>query len=211
MKAKALTAITLIAVLALLLSGPATAQGPEPPGPRPPGPKEPWPGFPGLPRGGPYQTPDGYWAMPEGAHLPLEAAGVAPQATGGPDDFGYTWDDSVLFNWIDATGGTDTGMSGDSWGQKVGPIPLPFSFKFYENTYTSLYIAASGYLAFTDYGTWPSQRRIPSPDTPNNVIAPYWTPIYIGTGGWIRYLSGGTFPNRYFVVEWHDVKGGSPS
>ncbi|MGC8947522.1 MAG: hypothetical protein ACP5N6_15380, partial [Anaerolineae bacterium] len=80
MKAKALTAITLIAVLALLLSGPATAQGPEPPGPRPPGPKEPWPGFPGLPRGGPYQTPDGYWAMPEGAHPPLEAAGISPQA-----------------------------------------------------------------------------------------------------------------------------------
>ncbi|MBC7228326.1 MAG: hypothetical protein H5T61_14025, partial [Thermoflexales bacterium] len=46
-----------------------------------------------------------------------------PQATGGPDDFGYWWDDSVGFNWIDAvSGGTDTGMSGSSYGQKVGPI-----------------------------------------------------------------------------------------
>jgi hypothetical protein len=43
------------------------------------------------------------------------------------------------------------------------------------------------------------------------VIAPYWTPVYIGTGGWIRYLSGGTAPNRYFVVEWHDVAGGGPT
>ena len=183
MKAKSLIVITLLAVLALLLSGPATAQEPEPPVPPYP-PQEPGKPF------GPFRTPEGHWFMPEGARPPLEAAGISPQATGGPDDFGYTWNDSVPLNWIDATGGTDTGMSGSGSGRKVGPISLPFPFKYYENTYTSLYIAASGYLAFTDERTWPSQGRIPSPGKPNNVIAPYWTPIYIGTGGWILLCQG---------------------
>jgi len=167
-----------------------------------------------------------------GAHLPvtmtLTSAGpelnpadnsavaevIANPRPGGPDDFGYTWDDSVPLNWIDATSGTDTGMSGSSSGQKVGPITLPFSFKYYENTYSSLYIAASGYLAFTDEGTWPGQSRIPLPAKPNNVVAPYWTPIYVsstGPTGRVYYKSGGTAPNRYFVVEWHDVNGGSSS
>ena len=217
MKARSLIVIVVLAVLALLSSTGATAQGPQAPAPPyptrepglPPG-ARPWePEF-GKPFG-PYRTPDGYWAVPEGARPAIEAAGVSPQGSGGPDDFGYTWDDSVPFHWIDATGGTDTGLSGESWGKAVGPISLPFSFKYYENTYTSLYIAASGYLGFTDEETWLAQSQIPLPSTPNNVIAPYWTPVYIGTGSWIRYLSGGTAPNRYFVVEWHNVRGGSPS
>ncbi len=214
MKAKTLTVITLLAVLALLLSGPATAQGPQPSAPSypsrepdlPPG-APPWePEF-GKPFG-PYRTPDGYWVVPEGARPPIEAAGISPQATGGPDDFGYTWDDSVALNWIDATGGTDTGMGGFSYGQKVGPISLPFPFKYYENTYTSLYIAASGYLAFTDEGTWPWQTTVPSPGKPNNIIAPYATPLNLATSGpanRIYYTSGGDSPNRYFVVEWYRV------
>jgi len=35
----------------------------------------------------------------------------APEVSGGPDDYGYTWDDSGAFSWIDATGGTHTGLS----------------------------------------------------------------------------------------------------
>jgi hypothetical protein len=111
-------------------------------------------------------------------------------------------------NWIDAAGGIDTGLSGDSWDQATGPILLPFPFKYYENTYSEVYIAAGGYLAFTEASSWDHQSHIPSPEQPNNVIAPYWTPTYIGAGSWVRYVSGGTAPNRYFAVEWHDVKGG---
>ena len=203
-----------LVLFSLMLSpiGPAGAQGPLPP--QPPTPEPPFPpGGEGGRPGEPVQNPDGLWYMPEGARPPMEAQGIGPLATGGSDDFGYTWDDSVAFNWIDATSGTDTGMSGLSHDQKVGPIPLPFSFKFYENTYTSLYIAASGYLGFTDYGFWPSQGWIPSTSTPNNVIAPYWTTIYLesaGPTGRAYYASGGSAPNHYFVVEWYDVKGGPP-
>jgi len=137
-----------------------------------------------------------------------DAPAAAPQSTGGPDDFGYTWDDSVALNWIDATSGTDTGMSGDSWFQKVGPINLPFAFKYHENTYTSLYIAASGYVGFTADSNWPCSGDVPAPGTPNNVVAPYWACYSLassGPAGRVYYHTGGTAPDRYFVVEWYGV------
>jgi hypothetical protein len=158
--------------------------------------------------GSPRQSPDGKWYMPADAALAEEsAATMSPGDVGGPDDFGYTWDDSVTFNWISAGSGINTGMTGSGWDQATGPVSLPFTFKYYEDTYSQVYIAAAGYLAFTEADNWDDQDAVPSPSGPNNVIAPYWTPTYISSG-WVRYLSGGTAPNRYFVVEWHDLKGG---
>ena len=206
MKRKLFVLLTIIGLFSVLL-GPGMAFAQEPP--PPPTPEPPFPGGEGGRPAGAQQGPDGTWFMPEGASTMAPDHAVVPLASGGPDDFGYTWDDTVAFSWIDATTGTDTGMSGSSYGQKVGPISPPFSFKFYENTYTSLYIAASGYLGFTDYSSWPWQSQIPSPSTPNNVIAPYWTPLDLesaGPTGRVYYNSGGSAPNRYFVVEWHDVK-----
>lgn len=201
MKAKTLTAITLIAVLALTLDGPATAQGPQPPGHQPPSPKNPW--LPGSLHGSPYQTPNGLWVMPEDAHPPLGTTGVAPQATGGPDDFGYTWDDSVPLSWINASGGTDTGINSST--DHVGPINIGFSFKYYENAYAQLYISRFGFVAFNDNNIYNSQSRIPSPEKPNDVIAPHWVPAY-DVNGYVRYLRGGTAPNRWFVVEWNRLE-----
>lgn len=123
----------------------------------------------------------------------------------GPDTYGYMWS-AETFSWIDASAGTDTGMSGYASG--VGPIPLPFSFKFYENTYNEVYISGKGFVTFSDWGDWGYWEHVPDTVRPNNLVAPYWTPVYIPAGAWVRYLSGGTAPNRYFVVEWHDVTGG---
>ena len=151
-----------------------------------------------------YDLTSGLWMAEPGITLPA----VALATTGGPDDFGYTWDDSVTYNWIDATTGTDTGMSGSSSNQRAGPFTLPFTFRFYENTYSTVYIAASGFLAFTDEGTWPSQSRIPDPARPNNVVAPYWAPGALSSGGTTGrafFASGGSAPNRYFVAEWYRV------
>jgi len=128
------------------------------------------------------------------------------RSEGGPDDFGYTWSDSEPFSWIDTSGGTDTGLTGMSYEQGTGPIDLPFTFNFYGFDYSQIYIAASGYTSFSDSDTWPWQQKIPSVKIPNNIIAPYWSPNEIIDGtGWVKYDSGGSEPNRYFVVEWHDV------
>ncbi len=152
------------------------------------------------------QGPDGYWYY---VGSPTRKPEIQPKANGGPDDFGYTWDDTEPYNWIDATGGTDTGMSGHSWGQGVGPVALPFPFKFYEHTYNALYIAASGYVGFVEEDYW-ADPRIPSPVHPNNIIAPYATILNLsdsGPTGRVYYASGGQAPNRYFVVEWYQVPG----
>jgi hypothetical protein len=205
MRQKLFALMTLATLLASLLIMPsALAKEPEPPCP-----VNATQSYPRLPNGELCRTRDGtYYTAAGAAQSEDPSATMSPQATGGPDDFGYTWDDSVALNWIDATGGTHTGLSGSSNGQKTGPIGLPFSFKYYENTYNSLYIAASGYLAFTDEGTWPWQPDVPSPAAPNNLIAPYAAPFDLAASGSINrvyYTSGGTVPNRYFVVEWYQV------
>ena len=131
----------------------------------------------------------------------------SPQDTGGPDDFGYTWNDTVAFSWIDATTGTDTGMYGYSGYQSVGPITLPFSFKYYENTYDQVWIGGSGYMGFTNF-TSNYRDDIPSPYDPNNGIAPYWSIFQLAESGpanRVYYATGGIAPNRYFVAEWYQV------
>ncbi len=217
MKAKILSTSVLLLSLALLvalLPGGATftkGQGPEPPNiglqslPCPPeggcGSDKPY---------GPWQkSPEGYRYMPEGTRPPVEAAGVGLQATGGPDDFGYTWDDSVVFNWIDATGGTDSGLTG--FDEYLGPVEIGFDFKFYENTYSHLYFNTNGLVAFGErfYHYSYSNRSIPNPAPPNNFIAPFWDDLCVrcpdDNSGTIYYMQGGSAPNRYFVIEWHEV------
>jgi len=80
-----------------------------------------------------------------------------PADSGGPDDFGYTWSDNVPLNWINASGGTDTGI--DSSTDHVGPVDIGFPFKYYENTYSDLYISRHGFLAFNDTSLYNSQSR----------------------------------------------------
>ena len=138
-----------------------------------------------------------------------QLANVSPLSTGGPDDFGYTWDSSVALSWIDATNGTVAEVSNRYSNEATGPIALPFTFKYYENSYSSLYITAYGYVSFLNADDWPWQPHIPSPSTPNTIVAPYATPINIATTGTTNrafYKSGGTAPNRYFVTEWYQAK-----
>ena len=85
---------------------------------------------------------------------------------------------------------------------------MEFSFDYYESTFTSIYIAASGYIGFTNSGEWPWNLYLPSEPDPNNVIAPYVAPLRLATAGpanRIYYLRGGSEPNRYFIVEWYQV------
>jgi hypothetical protein len=131
-----------------------------------------------------------------------QGKGITPQAIGGPDDFGYTWDDSVPFNWIDAAGGTDTGLSSNC--TDLVAVPISFPFKFYENTYSTAYVSLNGYFTFAPgYGCdW--YGKVPSPDMPNDVIAPYWGG-FTSVAGRVKYLQGGTSPNRYLVIEWYQM------
>ena len=203
-----LTAFGLVVVLSMALSGavtvvaqpvspptdPAEQQVPEPQG------------LGDFAAGGPVQSDDGLWRMPADATPPAEGVDV-PQSTGGPDDFGYTWDDSEPLNWIDASGGINTGINASV--DHAGPFDIGFPFKYYENTYGQLFVSRFGFLAFNDTGIYNSQSRVPSAEKPDDVIAPHWVPTD-RLDGYLRYLHGGTAPNRWFVVEWNRLVSEDP-
>jgi len=131
---------------------------------------------------------------------------VAASFPGGPDNFGYTWDDAVPFNWIDATTGIYIGLTGNN--QFTGTIEIGFPFRFYENTYTQLYASTNGLVTFGQGASQYSNQSIPNLTPPNNFIAPFWDDLAVGSpynSGKVYYKQGGPALNRYFVIEWYNV------
>ena len=127
-----------------------------------------------------------------------------PQSAGGPDAFGYVWDDTTTYSWIDTSGGTSVSLRDDDW---AGPFPLGFTFNFYGQNYTQFYIDSNGYIGFdpTQKASYWSNVRLPSAHRPNNVVAPFWEDFDPTQGGVIRYRTVGTSPNQMMVVEWSNV------
>jgi len=129
---------------------------------------------------------------------------------GGSDEFGYTWDDTVPVDWIDATTGTDTNFNGYSPFQSLGPITITFPFSYYENVYSHLWINAGGYLAFSEQHAQGNSPvgTFPNPNLSRNAIAPLWSYLNLaesGTTNRVYYKAGGASPNRYFAAEWYQV------
>jgi hypothetical protein len=151
---------------------------------------------------GPFQNEDGLWFMPTGGQVIESDFPQLAADSGGPDDFGYTWMD-VGLNWISASGGVDTGLGAAGYPDYTGAIDIGFPFNFYENTFNYLYISRYGFLSFDNTNLWNEQSQIPSPEPPNDVIAPHWVPADGAT--YVRYLRGGSAPNRWFVVEWNQL------
>ncbi|HNR45117.1 MAG TPA: hypothetical protein PKH80_08150 [Methanofastidiosum sp.] len=122
--------------------------------------------------------------------------------TGGPDVFGYTYDDTVPYQWIDiSTTGTDAGLNCDDCGTIV---PIGFDFKFYGNTYNQVSIVSNGYLQFGDTSTTFSNSDIPSTNDPENISCVFWDdldPRSEYTPGKIYYQA---FPNK-FIVQWDKI------
>ena len=133
--------------------------------------------------------------------------------TGGPDEFGYTFDDNIAQSWISAS--TKSGLTGDD--SYAGPINIGFNFPFYGISQTQLYFNTNGLITFGTGSTslnW--NDPLPSFLPPNNFIAPLWADLVVGSpynSGAVYYMQGGTLPNRYFVVEWRNVTlfNGSPT
>lgn len=135
----------------------------------------------------------------------------APLSSGGPDGFGYTWDDTVASGWVDATAGTQVNFpgTGSGWDDAFSdPVGIGFDFDFYENDYQQLYPSVSGLLTFGAGSSSLSNVSIPQNASLNNFIAPFWDDLVVGgsfNDGAIYTLNGGSEPNRYLIVEWHEV------
>ena len=148
------------------------------------------------------QDSNGLWFVPANTAQAPRDGQVGTQSTGGPDEFGYTWNDSVAYSWKNASAGTNTGINNTV--DHSGAIGLGFSFKYYQNVYSQLYISRYGFASFSPIDYNDSQSRIPNSGLPNNVIAPHWVPVS-SVNGYVRYLKGGTAPNRWFAVEWNKI------
>ncbi|MEM1054392.1 MAG: M36 family metallopeptidase [Bacteroidota bacterium] len=130
-------------------------------------------------------------------------------AAGGPDTFGYTWIDSneaggPTFNWVDISS-TGTSVSlGDDTGSSA--IPLPFTFRFYGQEKSSVYIASNGFLTFTNAGMVGSasynNTNMPNASAPSDMIAMLWDDLIPPTAGTIHYQDMG---DGRFIVQFTGV------
>jgi subtilisin family serine protease len=134
--------------------------------------------------------------------------GPAPvEGAGGPDVYGYTWEDQTWFggpvyDWTDIRfdGGTGIGLRDDDL---AGPIPLGFTFRFYGSRVDSIWIGSNGnLLVAADDATFVNQG-IPDPFAPNGMIAPFWDDLDPGAGGSVSYRSDPEAGR--FIVQWQDV------
>jgi hypothetical protein len=64
----------------------------------------------------------------------------------------------------------------------------------------------NGNLTFPQAGqSYFSNLPIPQPDAPNGVIAPFWDDLQWDASTQFGSERGGTAPNRYTLLEWHNV------
>ncbi|MBN1666243.1 MAG: hypothetical protein JW862_04120 [Anaerolineales bacterium] len=83
------------------------------------------------------------------------------------------------------------------------PLPLPFSFPFYENAYNEIYVSSNGLLTFEQGNTSYNNHEMPFIVAPQNFIAPFWDDLHVPslTNGKVYYHGN----SERFVISWHDV------
>jgi uncharacterized repeat protein (TIGR01451 family) len=118
---------------------------------------------------------------------PPSGPGFAPDATGGPDGFGYVYIDS------DEAGGPTAGLffdiSGTGTAVPLGDdaevsIPLGMDFPFYGTIFTSVFVVSNGHLSFDGGTSGTFTNECPIAGTAlGNMIAPYWDDLDPGDDG----------------------------
>ena len=124
---------------------------------------------------------------------------------GGPDTFGHTWIDSdepggPALTWVDISSqGTSISLTDDDYVS----VPIGFSFPFFTNNYTSVYITSNGMLTFVSGTTDYTNDPIPTSGAPNNFIAAWWDDLSPQWGGPVLYYHDSA--NSRFIVSYLDV------
>ncbi len=113
----------------------------------------------------------------------------------------YTMNPSNPYNWIDAkTGGKNPVFNGNNYNLTT----LPFTFPYYNGSYTAVYITKKGYLTFVNPNPIPNSNP---PSIPNSnsqyryLIAPYWAYLVNNQPTKVYFKSFGT----YWAVAWINI------
>ena len=158
---------------------------------------------------------------------------VLHYGTGGPDAMGYRWIDSdeaggPVYDWIEISGtGTSaitydvSGFYGDD--NFSEPIPIGFDFPFYGINRTYFHADINGeFLLSSDnfwYEPYPNagwdtdgfffnySYPVPGFSAVPALVAVLWDNLHADEGiGDIYFQTFGTEPDRYCVVEWHNLR-----
>jgi hypothetical protein len=92
--------------------------------------------------------------------------------------------------------------------QVSSAVPIGFTFTFFCNAYTSLYIVSNGFISFNPAVSQGccSGGFIPTAGgNPNEFVAFVWTDLYPPGGGTITYTTVGSAPNRCFIVSYNNI------
>ena len=142
---------------------------------------------------------------------------VSTSEPSGPDEYGYyAYDDTdagyaerPTYTWIEID--PELGGPGDTLhleNDETKTISLPFSFKFYGNTYNRISICSNGYIAMDS--TWIADMynwHIPAAGGPPLLIAPFWDdldPNATDSSGSVCYWFDSS--NHRFIVEYSRVQ-----
>ncbi len=138
--------------------------------------------------------------------LAIAAPAAGQTAQGVPDSFGYSWEPTA-YDFVPLS--TGLGSAVDT--MSTPSTPLPWSFDYYGNTYTSLKIGIDGAAVFGGGGCT-FVREVPTsclPDVNNGPyncdpdFAVFWAPLDAGNYGaaWTYFDA----PRDRFIVSWEDV------
>lgn len=164
------------------------------------------------------------------ASQPLEV--ILRVNQGGPDAFGFRYLDSTApggpaFDWIDisATGASTVMYGVNQWygdDNFSEPIPFGFNFPFYGSSYDAAMVDINGEILLAPNNwyepfpglSWDNDGNmfnymypLPGYTQMPGLIAAYWDDLYVeqGTGN-IYFQAFGTSPDRYTVIQWHNVR-----
>jgi hypothetical protein len=130
---------------------------------------------------------------------------------GGPDNFGFTWQDSdepggPVFTWVNIVdiGIEVTWEHGDSDDGHTNPIPMGMTFNFYGANYDSMVISTNGWVSFLrapdDPFGFVDNGVMPSNDELQTLLAVDWDNLDGGNSGHCYYYHN-TAANS-FIVSW---------
>jgi subtilisin family serine protease len=107
------------------------------------------------------------------------------------------------YSWIDPAGMTPLSLADNG---VSAALALPFTFWFYGQAQTQLFVGANGLVGFSSNGLAdPNNTDLPNTALPNGVLCPFWDDLNPANGGTIYFGTVGTAPTRKVVVSWVDV------
>ncbi len=104
--------------------------------------------------------------------------------------------------WLDACAQPGAVTVLASADEGVATLPIPFAFSYWGVSYRSVSVTPNGVAEFTAASSQWANTTLPSPSTPNAVLA-FWDDLVMRGG--VCVATSGAAPDRRTVIEWSDA------